>query len=268
MILIEQLKKIIPTNKETAAWLEVLTTVLPKYGVNTPLRLAGFLAQTAHESGDFKSIEENLNYSAEGLIKTWPTRFNTNNTKAYARKPEAIANKVYADRMGNGNEASGDGWKFRGRGIKQLTGRDNYTQFAKAIGITAEEATEYCSTKRGAVESAAWFWKTNNLNRFADADDIVGLTKAINGGTIGLADRKKKYSIAKTVLSSNAKPSIKDIRRRDTGEMVKAIQKALGVEVDGIFGIGTEISLRQWQADNNLEITGIVTPEIYSRLVK
>ena len=267
MITLEQLQKIIPSNKETAAWLEVLNDVLPKYGVDTPTRLAGFLAQTAHESAEFKFIEENLNYSAEGLIKTWPTRFNSNNAKAYARKPEAIANKVYADRMGNGNEASGDGWKFRGRGIKQLTGRENYTRFGNAIGITAEKATEYCSTKRGAVESAAWFWKTNNLNRFADADDIVGLTKAINGGTIGLADRKKRYQIAKSVFAtSNQKEQT--IRRRDTGERVKAIQKALGVEVDGIFGISTEIEFRQWQEKNNLEITGVVTPDIYKKLVK
>jgi putative chitinase len=273
MIKLDQLTKIIPTNKEVVAWLEVLNEVLPEYDIDTPARLAGFLAQAAHESGDFRTLEENLNYSAEGLVKTWPKRFDAATAKAYARKPEKIANKVYADRMDNGDEASGDGWRFRGRGIKQLTGRDNYTRFGKAVGMTAEKAAEYCATKKGAVESAAWFWKTNNLNRFADAGDIVGLTKAINGGTIGLEDRKKRYANAVAILKSSVTqpkavvPEQVSLRRGDRGEMVAKIQGALGLSADGIFGVATEVSLRVWQAKNGLKADGVATPETIKKLV-
>ena len=283
MITLEQLKKIIPTNKEADEWLKILNEVLPQYDIDTPIRLAGFLAQSAHESSEFNTLEENLNYSAEGLVKTWPRRFTAATAKNYARKPEAIANRVYADRMANGNEASGDGWRFRGRGIKQLTGRDNYTRFGKDVGMTAEKAAEYCSTKKGAVESAAWFWKTNDLNRFADADDILSLTKAINGGTIGIDDRKKRYSNAKTVLAKSTaqvielKPAAavkavkqpeETIKRGDKGDKVKAIQKALGLTPDGIFGIATEVSLRIWQSNNNMVASGVATSDVYKKLVK
>ena len=261
MITLDQLKKIIPTNKEPEAWLDVLLEVLPKYGIDTPMRLAGFLAQTAHESADYKLLEENRNYSAAQLQKTWPKRFDASTASQFARKPEAIANKVYSDRMGNGSAASGDGWRFRGRGIKQLTGRDNYTAFGKSVGMTAEKAAEYLTTKKGAVESAAWFWKTNNLNRFADVGDIIGLTKAINGGDIGLADRKKRYESAKKVLSSVSafpttvndqitdsvtQPVNRTLRRGDRGDDVAALQKALNLKPDGIFGVGTEATLKSW----------------------
>jgi len=276
MITLNQLKKIIPTNKEPEAWLEVLVEVLPEYGIDTTKRLAGFLAQTAHESADYKLLEENLNYSAEGLVKTWPKRFTAATAGAYARKPEKIANKVYSDRMGNGNEASGDGWYFRGRGIKQLTGRDNYTAFGKSVGMTAEKAAEYCATKKGAVESAAWFWKTNNLSKFADAGDIVGLTKAINGGTIGIDDRKKRYSNAVAVLGDKSVPSTPaapkpattaTVKRGDRGETVAKIQTALGLKADGVFGIATEVSLKVWQSKNGMKVDGIATAEVIKKLV-
>ena len=274
MITLNQLKKIIPTNKEPEAWLEVLVEVLPEYGIDTTKRLAGFLAQTAHESADYKLLEENLNYSAEGLVKTWPRRFDIATARTYARKPEKIANKVYADRMGNGDEASGDGWYFRGRGIKQLTGRDNYTAFGKSVGMTAEKAAEYCATKKGAVESAAWFWKTNNLSRFADAGDIVGLTKAINGGTIGIDDRKKRYTNAVAVLSENSAPAAApkpvvaaSVKRGDRGETVAKIQTALGLKADGVFGIATEVSLKVWQSKNGMKVDGIATPDVIKKLV-
>jgi len=274
MITLNQLKKIIPTNKEPEAWLEVLVEVLPEYGIDTTKRLAGFLAQTAHESADYKLLEENLNYSAEGLVKTWPRRFDIATARTYARKPEKIANKVYADRMGNGDEASGDGWYFRGRGIKQLTGRDNYTAFGKSVGMTAEKAAEYCATKKGAVESAAWFWKTNNLSRFADAGDIVGLTKAINGGTIGIDDRKKRYTNAVAVLGENSAPAAApkptvaaSVKRGDRGETVAKIQTALGLKADGVFGIATEVSLKVWQSKNGMKVDGIATPDVIKKLV-
>jgi putative chitinase len=282
MITLDQLKKIIPTNKEPEAWLEVLLEVLPRYDINTPMRLAGFLAQTAHESADYKLLEENLNYSAAQLQKTWPKRFDASTASQFARKPEAIANKVYSDRMGNGSAASGDGWRFRGRGIKQLTGRDNYTAFGKSVGITAEKAAEYLTTKKGAVESAAWFWKTNNLNRFADVGDIVGLTKAINGGDIGLADRKKRYESAKKVLSTvSAFPTVvndqitdsvtqspnRTLRRGDRGDDVAALQKALNLKPDGVFGVGTEATLKSWQAKYGFVVDGIAGPKVIAKLL-
>lgn len=274
MITLEQLKKIIPTNKEPQAWLDVLVDILPEYDIDTPKRLAGFLAQTAHESGDFKALEENLNYSAAQLQKTWPKRFDAATAAQFARKPEAIANRVYSNRMGNGTPESGDGWRFRGRGIKQLTGRDNYTAFGKSVNMTAEKAAEYLTTKKGAVESAAWFWKTNNLNRFADAGDIVGMTKVINGGTIGLEDRKKRYNSALAVLE-NEQPSTapqkvtsgETVKRGDRGEMVSAIQTALGMRADGVFGVATEATLRVWQAKNGFVANGVASPEVIKKLV-
>lgn len=163
--------------------------------------MAAFLAQIAHESGGFNFVQEGLNYSAQGLMKTWPRRFPTlASARPYARNPEKIANKVYANRMGNGPESSGDGFKFRGRGLIQLTGRDNYTRFARSIGRTLDQTVAYLETPEGAVASAAWFWDINKLNVYADKDDFVGLTRRINGGTIGLADRKHHYDIALKAL--------------------------------------------------------------------
>jgi putative chitinase len=150
-------------------------------------------------------LKENLNYKAETLTRIWPKYFPADVAKDYAsrsNKQEAIANRAYANRMGNGDEASGDGWRFCGRGLIQLTGRTNYTWFAASIGITVEEAAEYLQTFEGAAQSACWFWENNNLNKFADVDDILGLTKAINGGTLGLEDRKKHYEHALHVLGA------------------------------------------------------------------
>jgi putative chitinase len=164
-------------------------------------RQAGFIAQCAHESGYFCRVTENLNYSAEGLVKIFPKYFPTiESTKGYARMPEKIANKVYANRMGNGPETSGDGWKFRGRGFIQLTGRSNYLKCGPSLGVDLTSSPEYLETVAGAIKSAYWFWNTNALNAFADADDIKGMTKRINGGFIGLEERKHLYDTAKKVL--------------------------------------------------------------------
>jgi putative chitinase len=168
-----------------------------KFQINTPLRLAHFLAQCGHESGGFKATSENLNYSAKGLMgifkKYFPTEALAN---AYQRNPQKIANKVYANRMANGDEASGDGFKFRGRGYIQLTGKDNYTQFGKAIGENIVANPDVVSGKY-ALLSAAWFWSKNGLNNLSDGGStdavVTSITKRVNGGTIGLADRIKHF---------------------------------------------------------------------------
>jgi len=206
MITQEELKKHYPNanDKVLKALVESLKLLADKYGINTPLRLAHFLAQTAHESGGYRAVEENLNYSADGLNKIFPKYFKNagRDAQAYHRQPEKIANIVYASRMGNGDTASGDGYKFRGRGVIQLTGRSNYTNFAKDMGIQIEEAVSYLATPQGAVESGAWFWSKNGLNALADKDDVTAVTKRINGGTIGLEDRKKHTEDFKKILKA------------------------------------------------------------------
>jgi putative chitinase len=163
--------------------------------------MAAFLAQVAHESGGFNFVRENLNYSAAALNKVFKKYFPTlASAQPYARKPEKIANKVYANRMKNGPESSGDGWKFRGRGLIQLTGRDNYTKFAASIDKSIDEAIAYLETPEGAVASAGWFWDVNKLNVYCDENDFVGLTRRINGGTNGLADRRHHYDLALKAL--------------------------------------------------------------------
>jgi putative chitinase len=197
----EQLKQLLPKNPYIDQWHKALSQLLPDYEINTPKRIASFIAQCAHESGSFVFLTENLNYKAESLMKVFPKYFKDMATaKAYEKKPEKIANKIYADRMGNGNEASGDGWRYRGRGLIQLTGKTNYTWFAASLEISPEEAAEYTQTFEGAAQSACWFWETNKLNQFADSGDIVTMTKRINGGTIGLDDRIKHYEHALHVL--------------------------------------------------------------------
>jgi putative chitinase len=191
---LEKLKKCVPNNKNHAGLLDAFNKVFEKYEINTKERVAGFLAQCGHESLDFTVLKENLNYGAKGLRGTFSKYFPDDATAAkYERKPEMIANRVYASRMGNGNEASGDGYKFRGRGAIQLTGCSNYTAFAKDVGKTIDDTIVYLETLEGAIESACWFWKKNGLNEIADKKDITLMTKRINGGTIGLEDRKKHW---------------------------------------------------------------------------
>ena len=201
----DQLKQLLPKNPYVENWFHALSQLLPDYEINTPQRIAAFLAQCAHESGEFLFLKENLNYKAATLSRIWPKYFPPGVAEEYAAKPnkqEAIANRAYANRMGNGDEASGDGYRYCGRGLIQLTGKDNYTWFAASLKITPDEASEYLQTFEGAAQSACWFWENNNLNRFADVDDILGLTKAINGGTLGLEDRKKHYEHALHVLGA------------------------------------------------------------------
>ena len=187
----EKLAQCSARNTDPAALFDALSAVLPRYEINTVDRVAAFLAQCGHESADFTVLRENLNYSAKGLHATWPTRFISEDAAVpYNRNPEAIANKVYSSRLGNGDEASGDGWLYRGRGAIQLTGKANYETFAESLGRTLEETVAYTETLAGAVESAAFFWNRNNLNTLADERNITAMTKKINGGTLGLEERK------------------------------------------------------------------------------
>lgn len=203
-ITLELLKEICPRTKAVvlAKYVEPLNTIGEHFDLfENPKRMAAFLAQIAHESGGFNVTRENLNYSALGLTKTFKKYFPTLEIATpYAKKPAMIANKVYANRMLNGPPSSGDGYKFRGRGLIQLTGKENYTRFAKSISKTVDETIAYLETPEGAVASAGWFWNTNKLNIYADKDDFKGLTRRINGGTIGMTDRLHHYHIALNAL--------------------------------------------------------------------
>jgi putative chitinase len=204
MITLDILRAICPKTKPAIleSYVEPINTVGQYYEMfDNPKRIAGFLAQVAHESGGFTAIKENLNYSAKGLMTTFKKYFPDEATaKQYEKKPEKIANRVYANRMKNGPEESGDGYRFCGRGLIQLTGRDNYTKFAQALDMSIEDTVAYLETPNGALVSAAWFWDNNKLNQYCDRDDFVTLTKRINGGTIGLEDRKHHYQIALNLL--------------------------------------------------------------------
>jgi putative chitinase len=198
-------------------WLPYVQTALQRFNIDSPKRVAAWLAQTAHESGGYTMLSENLNYRAATLAACWPNRFAemgpdkkpkrnekgalipTKVAESIAGKPELIANLVYSSRMGNGPAESGDGWLFRGRGLKQLTGRDNVTRCSKALGVDYVSNPDLLLEPEGASLSAAWFWDVNKCSEFIDRDDFVGLTKKINGGTIGLADREKRY---KAVLAT------------------------------------------------------------------
>ena len=171
-------------------WIGPIGEACYAFEIDTLAREIPFLAQCAHESGGFVRLEENLNYSADRLIEIFPKYFRTpTQARAYARKPEAIANRVYANRIGNGDEASGDGWLYRGRGLFQLTGRANYTLASHDLAADYVSDPDLLSTIVHAAWTAAWFWHKNGCNAYADAGDFVGLTRRINGGTIGLEDR-------------------------------------------------------------------------------
>lgn len=197
-----QLAQMIPGNTYVAEWYEALEKLLPDYDINTPQRIAAFIAQCAHESGNFKAIKENLNYQAATLSKVWPSRFPPDVAAQYAHNQEAIANRAYADRMGNGDEASGDGFRYCGRGLIQLTGKSNYQAFADSVEMAVEDVPAYLATFEGAAQSACWFWESNNLNQFADSGDILTITKRINGGTLGLDDRTARYNHALQIMGA------------------------------------------------------------------
>ena len=204
---LEQLKQLLPKNPYVDHWHRALAQLLPDYEINTPQRIAAFIAQCAHESGGFTALKENLNYKAPTLRKLFAKYFPTDElANEYASKPnkqEAIANRIYASRMGNGDEASGDGFRYCGRGLIQLTGKSNYQNFADSLEMRVEDVPAYLATFEGAAQSACWFWESNNLNKWADPGDIKELTRRINGGYIGLEDRIKHYEHALHVMGGH-----------------------------------------------------------------
>ena len=209
MLTLNQLKQMLPKNPYVADWHEALSKLLPDYDINTPRRIAAFVAQCAHESGGFMVLKENLNYKPATLRKIFPKYFPTdaiaNDYASRLNKQMHIANRAYANRMGNGDESSGDGWRFCGRGLIQLTGRNNYQAFADSLEMNINDVPEYLATFEGAAQSACWFWETNKLNKFVDGNDFKGLTRAINGGYIGLADREHHYEIALAMLDNGSR---------------------------------------------------------------
>ena len=184
-------------------WLEPLNKTFEKYEINTPTRQAAFIGQCGHESANFKTLEENLNYSAKGLMATWPSRFPTIEIATqFERNPEKIANKVYGGRADLGNTEDGDGWRFHGRGLIQLTGRSNYTVCGLALEKPFAELPELILEPENATLSAGWFWNKRGLNALADAEDWTTMTRRINGGTIGLQDRINKIHKAMDILGA------------------------------------------------------------------
>lgn len=184
-------------------WVDALNETFQRFGINLPEQQAGFIGQCSHECGNFKVLEENLNYRAATLMKLWPKRFPTQEiANEYEKKPQKIANKVYSSRMGNRDEASGDGYRFRGRGCIQLTGSDGYFHAGKALGVDFWANPELVATPKYAALTAGWFWSTHNCNNLAQNRDWTGLTKKINGGTIGLQDRIAHINKALEVLTA------------------------------------------------------------------
>ena len=181
-------------------WVTPLQTALDHFQINTKAQVAAFLAQTMFESGYFHTLTENLNYSAAGLLAIFSTHFTADDAQHYQHNPAAIANRAYANRNGNGTEASGDGWLFCGRGLIQTTGRANYTAFSVALGMSLANVPAYLMTKEGAAMSAAWFWDKHNLNELADTNQFTAITHAINGGLSGLAQRQALWTKAQMAL--------------------------------------------------------------------
>lgn len=275
----EQLKAVMPKMKNPDLWAQLMNHLMPAYGVDTPERVAMFVAQCAHESMQFNVLEENLNYSKSALNRVFKKYFRTRDAGEYARKPEQIANVVYANRMGNGNTESGDGWRHRGRGIIQLTGYNNYKAFADSVDMSVSEAIQYVSSPSGAMESALWFWKTNDLNKFADKNDVRGATKRINGGYNGLDDRQKYWNKAHEVFVEGAPthapakgaPAVSFGRSMgigDRGDDVAEMQKALKISSDGIFGGQTHRAVKGFQRKSGLVVDGIAGPKTLSALYK
>lgn len=201
---VSDLQQCIPTNTNVAAWYTSLMNILPQYQINTINRVAAFIAQCAIESADFTTLTENLMYSAAGLLRVWPSHFTQATATQYAYQPQQIANIAYANRMGNGDVSSGDGWNFRGRGLIQVTGRTNYSACSTYIygDDTMVQNPDLLTTSDGAVQSAVWFWNADNLNALADTNQITNMTIKINGSAASAPQRVARYNLCWTVLNN------------------------------------------------------------------
>lgn len=270
MLTDRQVSLILDGNPNYKVWTELLNDMLPKYKINeNKFRLAAFFAQTCIESRNFAVIEENLNYSAKRLNVVFPKYFSKAGRDAnnFANKPEQIANVVYSGRMGNGDEQSGEGWKFRGRGLIQLTGKYNYSLFANAIAVNINQVVTYLSTQKGALESACWFWNHTNLNDLADNQQIDSISKRVNGGTHAIKERKEKFNEVLKILSETANDQILPSKRGEVGEHIKLVQRLLNVPDDGVFGPTTLGAVKKFQIKNSIPITGIIDEDTISKLV-
>ena len=273
----EQFKHVFPNAKDVDELLSAMKKMFPKYDINTEAREASFLAQCGHESGGFRVRTENLNYSAKALDAVFGKYFKRGGRDAeeYARQPEKIANVVYANRMDNGDTDSGDGWKFRGRGYIQLTGKHNYSNFAKSVGMSIDEVIDYLDTVEGALESALWFWKENSLNKFADKGDIKNQTKRINGGFNGLEDRMKHWEEIMHMIGGEVKAKSTDkstlgsrtLKSGSRGDDVKELQLKLGVKpASGSFGPTTHRAVVNFQKKHGLVADGIAGPNTLGKM--
>lgn len=265
------LSKLLPMNRDTSEWCKLLNELLPVYGITTPERIAAFIAQCSHESAQFTVLEENLYYSETALTKLFGKYFKSRDVSAYAKNPEKIANVIYANRMGNGGIKSGEGYKFRGRGIIQLTGKNNYTKFGESIGKSPDEVIRYLKTKKGALHSALWFWSMRKLNKLADKRDIREITRKINGGYFGLTERIENYECALTLLG--AAPHTEEpfeyktlLQIGSKGKDVAALQEILKVTVDGHFGEETQEAVIDFQLSKGLTPDGIVGKKTFALL--
>lgn len=267
-----QFAQLIPTNSNAAGWYDATLAAAAKHQLDTKLRFAMFIAQVGHESSDFTRVSENLNYSAQRLLQVFPRYFTAASAAQAAGNPERIANIVYDDANRTsklGNTQPGDGWRFRGAGLIQLTGRANIGSFGASLGMSAEAAADYCRTVEGALESAIWYWNSHGVSAFADRDDVRGATYAINGGYIGLDDRTVRYARAKGIIgdafSSPSSPTVgAGLKRGDRGDMVKRAQLALGfngASADGIFGGDTEAAVKSWQRLRRFPDAGALTAD-------
>jgi putative chitinase len=283
MLTAEQFSELFPRCKDPDGWVDAMNEVFPAYEIDTPERIAAFIAQCGHESGGWRTFSENLNYSAKALNAVFGKYFARagRDAEEYHRQPEKIANVVYANRMDNGDTDSGDGWRYRGRGPIQLTGKANYTAFSEDMDVDAVDNPDIVSEdKEVALKSAIWFWNKNGLNRYADSGDIKTMTKRINGGYIGLEDRIHHWEEALHAMGAEVHTSDSDdeddsfdvddigvLRKGARGEGVKLMQEALGIGADGVFGPGTERALKEWQAENDLVADGIAGPATLAELL-
>lgn len=204
MITSDQLQQCLPqaNPQNVAKYIDPLNAAMDEFEINTNNRIAAFIAEIGDESEYLNCVSENLNYSSQGLLKIFPSHFTPDLAIQYNRNPEAIANRVYANRMENGDESSGDGWAFRGRGLIQLTGRNNYNAISQGLNADVISQPEYLETPEGACRSAGWYWKSRGLNELADSGNITQISKIINGGSIGLATRIQLYQKAIVVLNT------------------------------------------------------------------